>query len=157
MKQGRIFPGFLLIGIGCYFLLQQLSFPFAAQLLSWPSILIVIGIAFLAQGYWGRESSMVFPGSLLTGLGVHFHGLQFIASWPDHWGMYPFIISLAFFLSFQKTKRDGLIPAIILLIIAIISFTSLNPFAWLLHTFAFLGGIWPLILIALGIILLIKR
>lgn len=157
MKQQHIFPGILFIGVGCYFLLQQFSIPFDQQLLTWPSLLFVIGIAFLLQAYYGREFSMIFPGVLLTGLAIHFHSLALFSWWPAHWGMYTFIISIAFFLTYSKTRRGGLIPAILLLILSLLSFASVNPFQWLQETFSFIGELWPIFLIAIGIFLLLKK
>ncbi|MFC0557831.1 LiaI-LiaF-like domain-containing protein [Halalkalibacter alkalisediminis] len=157
MKTQRIFPGVLLIGVGCYYLLQQISIPFHQQLLSWPSLLLVIGIAFLLQAYFGRETSMIFPGVLLTGLAIHFHFDSLVSWWPSHWGMYTLIVGIAFLFSYLRSKKDGLLPAVILLGISLFSFTSINPFLWLQEGFSFMRSLWPIFLIGVGLFLLFKK
>ncbi|MFC0469443.1 LiaI-LiaF-like domain-containing protein [Halalkalibacter kiskunsagensis] len=157
MKTQRIFPGVLLIGVGCYYLLQQLSIPFAQQLLSWPSILFVIGFAFLVQGYVGPEYSMIFPGALLTGLAIHFHLSSFFNWWPEHWGMYTSIVGISFILSARKTKKEGYLLGSFLIIFSALSFASINPFSWLYDAYSFLSSLWPVFLIGLGTFLIFKR
>ncbi|MDF2854760.1 MAG: hypothetical protein K0Q87_611, partial [Neobacillus sp.] len=55
MKNQRIFPGTILIGFGSYLFLQQLGITPFGQFYSWPTLLIILGISFLAQGYLARE------------------------------------------------------------------------------------------------------
>ncbi|WP_332689561.1 LiaI-LiaF-like domain-containing protein [Halalkalibacter lacteus] len=157
MKTQRIFPGVLLIGVGCYYLLQQFSIPFEQQLLSWPSLLFVIGFAFLVQGYVGPEYSMIFPGALLTGLAIHFHLISFVTWWPKHLGMYTCIVGISFILSARKTKREGYFIGILLIVFSLLSFASINPFSWLYEAYSFLSSLWPIFLIGLGAFLIFKR
>ncbi|WP_227936694.1 LiaI-LiaF-like domain-containing protein [Alkalihalobacillus deserti] len=157
MKTQRIFPGVLLIGVGCYYLLQQFSIPFNQQLLTWPSLLFVIGIAFLLQAYFGKEASMIFPGVLLTGLAIHFHLDTIVHWWPSHWGIYTLIVGVSFLFSYVKSKKEGLLPAVILLGLSLFSFTSVNPFLWLQEGFSFVSSLWPIFLIGVGLLLLFRR
>ncbi|MFL6560763.1 MAG: LiaI-LiaF-like domain-containing protein, partial [Bacillus sp. (in: firmicutes)] len=39
MKNQRIFPGFILIGFGAYFLLQQAGISLFPQFFTWPTLL----------------------------------------------------------------------------------------------------------------------
>lgn len=157
MKRQGIFPGIILIGIGLYFLLEKFNLPYMNQLLSWPTILIIIGLAFLMQSNLGEDSSSIFPGTLLLLLGIHFHAQDIIIGWPSHWAMYTLIVGLSFLFYYLKTKKDGLIIAIILIVISLIGFFSKNVFDWVFSIFGFLGGFWPIILIAIGIFLIVKR
>ncbi|MCL7748081.1 LiaI-LiaF-like domain-containing protein [Halalkalibacter alkaliphilus] len=157
MKTQRIFPGVLLIGVGCYYLLQQISIPFDQQLLSWPSILLVLGLALLLQAYIGREYSMIFPGVILFGLAIHFHFQSLANWWPNHWGVYTSIVGLAFILSARKQKQEGMLIGILLIIFSLLSFASINPFSWLYDAYSFLSSLWPIFLIAVGVFLLLKR
>ena len=54
MKNQRIFPGIILIGFGAYFFLQQTGITIFQQFSTWPTLLIIVGIAFLGQGYSGK-------------------------------------------------------------------------------------------------------
>jgi hypothetical protein len=55
MKNQRIFPGIILIGFGVFFFWQQAKISLFAEFISWPSLLMIVGIAFLCQGY-GRQT-----------------------------------------------------------------------------------------------------
>ncbi|MFV8828728.1 LiaF transmembrane domain-containing protein [Alkalihalobacterium sp. APHAB7] len=157
MKKQGIFPGILFIGVGAYFLLQQFDLPFANQLLTWPSILLIIGIAFLFQSYLGHDSGAIFPGALLLGLGVHFHAIVMFSGWPQHWAMFTLIVGLAFMLLYFRTKRDGLVPAIILFIVSGFGFFSSDLMKWLGSFLDVFEGFWPLLLIALGLYLIFRK
>ncbi|ERN52438.1 DUF5668 domain-containing protein [Alkalihalophilus marmarensis] len=165
VKPKRIFPGVLLIGLGLYFLVNQYQFPYKEQLASWPSILVIIGVAFLLQATLGKETHSLFPGLLLTGLGVHFHGLALLPSWPDHWGMYTLIVGISFLFVYLRTKKEGLIPGLLLTVIAIIGFMSFNPLDAIESTTqstigsipTILLDLWPVVLIILGVVFILKR
>ena len=76
MKQSKTFIGVLLIGFGLFFVLQQYSIPILSRFDTWPTILIILGMAFLAQGYLNKQPESILPGGILTGLGIHFHALH---------------------------------------------------------------------------------
>lgn len=156
MKKQNTFAGILMIGIGIYFLLKEFNIPILTDFYSWTTILMIIGVALLLNGYIANEKDSIFPGVLLLGLGIHFHGLSYYNFWIDHWGMYLLIISLSLLLSYQKTKR-GLWIGILLLIISLFSiFSSKKPgwFHWLDLIFYFIENFWPVALIIIGIYLL---
>ncbi|MFN7251625.1 MAG: LiaI-LiaF-like domain-containing protein [Anaerobacillus sp.] len=154
MKRQGIFPGVLLIGVGLIFLLQNYQIPFINELFSWPSILVIIGLAFLFQAYIGKDYHSIFTGVLLLGLGVHFHGLQLFTFWPNHWAMFTLIIGVAFLFRYSKTKKDGLVPGVILLLISLVSFLY-SEFVNLFGSFySYVESFWPVALIGAGIYLL---
>ncbi len=154
MKRQGIFPGVLLIGVGLIFLLQNYNIPYINNIFTWPSILLIIGLAFLFQAYIGKDYHSIFTGVLLVGLGIHFHGLQLFASWPTHWAMFTMIIGFAFLFRYSKTKKDGLIPGIILLLISLIAFFY-NGFIDLFGSFySYVDSFWPIALIIAGVYLL---
>ncbi|MBP3949676.1 LiaI-LiaF-like domain-containing protein [Bacillus suaedae] len=149
--QQRLFLGSLLLGVGCYYLLQQFSFPMLNRYLTWPTLLLVFGIAFLIQAYRGKEYSFLFPGALLTGLAIHFHSVDQFHWWPSHWGAYCLIIGVSFLLSYLKTKKDGLVPGLIFICLSLVAFLSLQDI------FSFASSLWPVILIVIGFYLLVKK
>ncbi|PKR79137.1 hypothetical protein CEY16_05130 [Halalkalibacillus sediminis] len=159
MKQQKTFVAILLIGLGLYFLLQQFSIPFLSQFDTWPSILIILGIAFLVNGYANKQHDSVFPGVILLGLGLHFHMLSHADRWIDHWGMYTLIVGLAFLVKAHKTN-SGIFPGIILLIISFFAISSVampSWFKWFDVIFNTLEQFWPAILIIIGTVLLFKK
>lgn len=121
LKRQGVFVGVLLLGAGVFFLANNFNIPFINQFYAWPSILLIIGIAFLLQAYIGKENHSFFPGALLFGLGLHFHGLRLYSFWPSHWAMFTMIVGVAFLIRYSHTKKDGLLPGIILLFISVIA------------------------------------
>ncbi|MCM3798046.1 DUF5668 domain-containing protein [Caldibacillus thermoamylovorans] len=72
----QMFPGIVLIGFGLYFFLQKFTIPVPAAVFSWPTILLIVGVALLIQAYRGGDFQLIVPGVLLVGLGIHFHLAQ---------------------------------------------------------------------------------
>ncbi|WP_079530428.1 LiaI-LiaF-like domain-containing protein [Halobacillus hunanensis] len=159
MKNTDSFAGFLLIGLGLYFLLRQFNIPFLNPFYSWPTILMIIGVAFLLHSYIAHDFANIFTGVLLLGLGVHFHGQAHYSFWIDHWGVYPFIIGIALLLRSFKTK-SGLLPGLILMAIAIFALvTTSNPiwFRVINILFDWIESFWPIVLIGFGAYLIYKK
>lgn len=159
MKNKGIFPGLLLIGIGFYFLMHQLHIPTLEKIFTWPTLLIILGIIFLLQAYFSNDHDSIFPGTILLGIGTHIHGKSLFAIWPNHWGMYTLIISLAFLLRYQKTKT-GLVPGIILLVISILGVFYgglISWMSWIGKFVSLLESFWPVALIAIGLYLLFVK
>ncbi|MGM8214261.1 LiaI-LiaF-like domain-containing protein [Bacillaceae bacterium W0354] len=159
MKKQKSFLAILLIGIGVFFLLQQYSIPYLSQFGTWPTILIILGIAFLFNGYGNKNHDSLFPGVILLGLGIHFHALEHADKWIDHWGMYTLIVGFAFLIKAHKANQ-GIVPGIILIIISFIALTSIampSWFSWFDYVFNTLEQFWPFILIVVGCILLFKK
>jgi len=156
MKKQHAFSAYVLIGIGIYFLIKQLDLALFQNFYSWPTFLIIIGIAFLIHSYSAKEYNNIFTGVLLLGLGIHFHGLENYDFWFDHWSAYALIVGVAFFIRFLKTT-SGLIQAAILVgisLLMIFSVTLPEWFQWIYGVVEFLETFWPVALIAIGVYLL---
>ena len=159
MRKQPTLTAFLLIGIGIYFLLKQLKFPIITDFYSWPTLLIIVGVAFLLHSYMARDYDKLFPGTIILGIGIHYHGLRQYSFWLDHWGIYTIIVGLALLISYQKTK-SGLFPGLILLTISFIAiFASNQPtwFYWINEFMALLETFWPIALILFGAYLLFNK
>ncbi|KKB35112.1 LiaI-LiaF-like domain-containing protein [Bacillus thermotolerans] len=160
MKQQRIFPGVILIGFGLYFFLQQSTFTWLHPFLNWPTLFLIIGLAFLAESYSGREGNAILPGVILTGFGLHFHVVNYLNIWPNDTGVFILIIALGFLLQYTKTK-NGLFQGLLFLTLAIIMLFYDTIITWLglLEGQAFsLWQFWPIVLIVVGgYLLFIKK
>ncbi|WP_201713665.1 LiaI-LiaF-like domain-containing protein [Rossellomorea arthrocnemi] len=159
MKQQRIFPGIILIGFGAYFYLQQANIVLFQEFFTWPTLLIIVGLAFLGQGYGGKDYEAILPGTILVGFGMHFHVVNKLDVWPDHMGTFILIIALGFLLRYQKT-RAGLFQGILFLTLSIILLFSDKAGRW----FGFIEGsvgtaweLWPILIIGIGVYLLFIR
>ncbi|MGM8366339.1 LiaI-LiaF-like domain-containing protein [Virgibacillus sp. W0181] len=156
MKKQNVFTAYVLIGTGVYFLIEQLQLSVFQNFYSWPTFLIIIGIAFLLHSYSTREYANLFTGTLLLGLGIHFHGLQNYSFWLDHWAVYPMIVGIAFLVRYLRTKR-GLWTALILISISVFMIFSENIpewLQWIYYIIDFIKTFWPIVLIVFGLYLL---
>ncbi|CQR48047.1 hypothetical protein BN1058_02389 [Paraliobacillus sp. PM-2] len=159
MRKQHSLTAFLLIGIGGYFLLRQLKLPIITDFYSWPTLLIILGVAFLLHAYMANDYDKLFPGAILLGLGIHFHGIRYYGFWIEHWGVYTLIVGLAFMIRYQKAK-SGLFPGLLLIGLSIFAiFASNKPgwFYWINSSMSFLESFWPLTLVVLGLYLLFKK
>ncbi|MCM3568372.1 LiaF transmembrane domain-containing protein [Neobacillus mesonae] len=160
MKNQRIFPGIILIGFGIYFLLQQAGVSFFQTFSTWPTLIIIVGLAFLGQGYGAKDAESILPGVIMFGFGLHFLLAGRITSWPhNHIGMLILIISIGFFLRFQRTN-NGLFQAFLFLIISVLLlfYDQIAGYFGLLQSgMSFIWKFWPALLIVVGIYFLLKR
>ncbi len=156
MKKQDAFIAYILIGIGVYFLIKQLELQIFSPFYSWPTFLIIIGIAFLIHSYSTNDYDHIFTGALLLGLGIHFHGLENYDFWFDHWSAYALITGIAFIIRYVRTKK-GLIPGAVLIGIALLMIFSVTLpewFKWIYGLVEFLESFWPVALIVFGVYLL---
>lgn len=153
MRNRTMIGGIILIILGAFFLLKQLNVPLIEQISSWQLILIGIGLFFVVIAITDRKrDGAIFPGVILLGLGIHYLGLELWSSWPTHWAVFTFIVSLAFFAQFLIARNKGsLTPAFILLAVTLFS-TVWNDF---LHEIPW-PYVWPILLIGVGIIMMFR-
>jgi hypothetical protein len=160
MKNQKIFPGIILIGFGAYFFMQQSGITVFEKFYTWPTLLMIVGLAFLGQGYIAKDYEAILPGVILLGFGVHFHVVGHLAFWPNQIGTFILIIAIGFFLRYQKTK-NGLFQSILFLVLALLSlfYSRVASYLGLLeNSVSIAWKFWPIILIVLGIyFLFIKK
>ncbi|MEN2467175.1 DUF5668 domain-containing protein [Ornithinibacillus sp. FSL M8-0202] len=159
MKNKNTLTAYLLIGIGLYFLFRELKLPIFTDFYSWPTILIIIGLAMLIYSFKVKDYNSLFSGTLLLGFGIHFHGIRHYSFWIDHWAMYPLIIGIAFLIRYIKTKK-GLLPGLILTLLSGVFIFSVNIppwFNWIHDVVNFAQVYWPIVLVVIGIYLLMKK
>ncbi|WP_042459289.1 LiaI-LiaF-like domain-containing protein [Neobacillus dielmonensis] len=160
MKNQRIFPGIILIGFGGYFFLQQTGITIFPQFLSWPTLLMIVGIAFLGQGYSAKEYEAILPGVILTGFGLHFHLAGHASFWPNNTsGMLILLISIGLFLRFLKTN-SGLFQAVVFLLFSILLLFNdkiMGYFGVLQSSISFIWKFWPALIIVVGVYFLLKK
>ncbi|SFD58582.1 hypothetical protein SAMN05216238_102300 [Lentibacillus persicus] len=159
MKRQHSFAAYILIGIGIYFLLRELKIPIITDFYSWPTLLIIIGIALLIHSYTSKDYQHLFSGTIVMGIGIHFHGLTHYDFWIDHWAIYPLIIGIAFIVRALRTKK-GMLTGILISAVSILLIFSIQlpaAFNWIYDLTSLLERFWPLILIGVGIYWLKKK
>ncbi len=156
MKKQGVFPGIILIGIGSYFLLQQLNISVFSGFYSWQTLIFIIGAALLVQSYTSNDYSNIVAGVILIGFGIHFHSANTLSFWPKHYGMLVFIIALGLLLRYFKTKA-GLFQSLLLLSISVLILyydKFIKSLGFLENGFSFIIKFWPILLIGTGFYLL---
>ncbi|GIN60263.1 hypothetical protein J27TS8_02560 [Robertmurraya siralis] len=159
MKNQRIFPGIILLGFGGYFFLEQANITLFDGLHTWPTLLIIVGLAFLFQGYLAKDYDAILPGVILAGFGLHFHVIKHLTIWPNSTGAFILIIALGFLLRYQKVG-SGLFQGLLFLVLAIMLLFYEKIIGWLGF---FENGItsvlnyWPILFIGFGVYLLFVR
>ncbi|HEY4550901.1 MAG TPA: hypothetical protein VIG98_11590 [Bacillus sp. (in: firmicutes)] len=156
MKNQRIFPGIILIGFGVFFFWQQAEISLFAEFISWPSLLMIVGIAFLCQGYGGKEYESIFPGVILTGYGLHFHIVNHLSIWPNSLGVFILIVALGFLLRYQKLGTNLFYGILFLALAGLLLFYDkvMSWFGLLETNIATFAHLWPFALILIGVYLL---
>lgn len=156
MKSQNTIPGIILIGFGVYYYLQQTNIILFDQFYTWPTLMAIVGLAFLVQAYRGNDYNCILPGVILFGFGIHLHIVGRLSIWPDHLGAFILIIALAFLLRYQKTGT-GLFHGILFLILAalLLFYEQISNWLATLETgLAIVWKFWPVALILIGIYLL---
>ena len=156
MKNQRIFPGIILIGFGIFFFWQQAKISLFAEFISWPTLVMIVGIAFLCQGYGGKDYESIFPGVILTGFGLHFHIINHLKILPNTMGVFILIIALAFLLRYQKLKTHLFYGVLFLSLACLLLFYDkvMGWFGMLETNIATFIHLWPFVLILIGVYLL---
>ncbi|ALC89769.1 hypothetical protein AM500_08285 [Bacillus sp. FJAT-18017] len=153
MRTQQIFPGVILIGFGAYFFLEQSGFTALKQFYTWPTLLLIVGVAFLCQGYLAKDHTSILPGIILAGFGLHFHVVGKLPFWPPHIGTFLAIIAVGFLLQYQKTGK-GLLNGLLFLIVAILLLFTDKVGVWLSlveSSISLIWKFWPLLLVLAGV------
>jgi hypothetical protein len=160
MKKISLLPGIILLGIGFFYSIQKLNIHLFENQNSWQALLILLGAAYLISGHFEKDNSVILPGIILAGLGIHFVYQSKIPSWPDHPAAFLFILAIGMLLTAIKTK-SGYAQGLLLLAIGLFlhffqtiiqSLTIVENGVHLIETY------WPFLLILIGAFLVfIKR
>jgi hypothetical protein len=117
----------------------------------WPIFIMLIGVSFLVS-FWHKRSNsgVLMPGTILTVYGLMFF-ISTLSGWHNMAQLWPgFLLGpgLGFALMYYFGSREKglLIPAFILILLALIFWSSVT----------FLFKFWPVILILFGIYLIRK-
>jgi Domain of unknown function (DUF5668) len=160
-RTGALIPGLLLIALGAWLLAGTLGVRLPSVATLWPVVLIVAGLAFLAQFFAGgrRSEGLVFTGVAAALLGVFFLVITLgRLTWNDAgrlWPIYVLIGGLAFLAQWlaRPGERGLLVPAVLAL--AVGGATLALALGLVRADVADqIIRLWPLVLIVLGLGLL---
>ena len=161
-RRGALLPGLLLLLFGAWLLARNLGLPVPGLGQLWPLLPVVFGLGFLVQyaANGRREPGLVFSGvaAMLTGVFLLALSFRFLA-WSELdrlWPVFVLIGGAAFLAQWvaQPAERGLLFPALLALAgggaALLFTLDLLSP-----EVAAQARRLWPLGLIALGLLLLI--
>ncbi len=149
--------GLILILIGAFLLVTRI-FPETFNFLDWPVSIIAVGVVFLVAAILSRTGGLAIPGCIVGGIGgiLYYQNLTGAwESWAYIWTLIPGFVGVGILLS-GLIDRDG--PrfdssSLILMAISAMGFIIFGGSFGLGWNF---GRMWPLFIIAVGVITLIS-
>ena len=160
-NRGSLIVGSILILLGGWFLLGQLVPGLQSWVdlqLSWPMIVIGVGVLFLITGLLASVPDLAVPAAIIAGIG----GLLYWqnetgnwASWAYAWTLIPGFVGVGIILAglFGKQPGKALREGLNVIVVSLILFAIFASFLGGQNIF---GPYWPVLLILLGLWLLVR-
>ena len=159
--RGRLVMGVLLVLVGLGFLALQFS-PSLAEwfqvTLSWPVIVVGVGGLLLLIGLLTGAPGMAIPACIVAGIGgILYYQYTYGAweSWTYVWTLIPGFVGVGMVLAgILGSKEYHIIRrGFSLMLLSLILFILFGSF---FGVFSFLGVYWPILVIAAGILIIIR-
>lgn len=158
MKKNK-YTSLLLIGIGLYFFIIQFNHPLIESLNTWSVLIIAIGIWLVFLYLKGKNQQLLSQGLTVLFIGIHFYGIDHFQNWINHWAMIPLSWGLALIITSVVTRKY-LLPAIFVTLFSLLFIFSDKLPSWFISLQPIESEIiahFPLLLIALGIVLYVSK
>jgi len=164
MNQGRratLAVGLLLVFFGAFFLIVQFVPGLARWLdpgLWWPMLIVGLGAFFLLMGLLVNAPPLAVPACFFGGLGLLFFWQNATGNWDSWayaWTLFPGFVGVGLIVTglLSGKPRETFGVGVTLLIISAVLF---GIFGALLGGPRILRSVWPLLLIALGVLMLAR-
>jgi len=125
---------------------------------AWPLLLFGIGVLLIGVAAVGREPGLAVPGSVLTGLGLIFFWQNMNDAWETWsyvWALIPGFVGVGSIISglLEGRGRNAFRDGSSLIILSLVLFAI---FGSLLGGLNLLGAYWPLLLVLVGVLLILR-
>jgi hypothetical protein len=156
-KRSSLALGVVLIVLGGIFLATQLI-PGLGLILSWPWIVIGVGVLLLLLGLLVGAPDMAIPACIVGGIGgiLYYQNLTGDwTSWSYMWALIPAFVGLGMVVAAvlggrsRYAYREGLRTVLVGVVLFLVFGSFFGAFTWL-------GAYWPLLLVAAGLLILIE-
>ncbi|NBD36456.1 MAG: hypothetical protein GVY30_10735 [Chloroflexi bacterium] len=159
-RRTSLVGGLLLIVLGTLFLIFRL-FPGVRAMIgltfTWPFFIVAVGGGLFLIGLLTGEPEMAVPACVVAGIGGILYWQNVTSrwdSWAYVWTLIPGFAGVGHILAGvlsgkAKSIREGLETLVVSGVLFVI-------FASIFGPFAFLGAYWPVLLIALGVVMLVR-
>lgn len=156
-RRNRYVGGIILILLGLFFLAREL-FPNIFSFWDWPFILIGLGGVFLLWAILSGTGGLAVPGTVLAGIGGIFYYQTLSGDWESWsyvWALIPGFVGLGVIISgiIDRSFMKAITGGLTLLVISGALFFAVGSAFGLEHD---LIKYWPVLLIALGLITIIR-
>ncbi|RPJ44519.1 MAG: hypothetical protein EHM21_10170 [Chloroflexi bacterium] len=160
--RSSIVGGVLLILFGLFFLAYQLvpeRFNWFQFEMSWPMIVITVGVGLLLFGLLVGAPGMAVPACIVSGIGLILYWQNLTGNWESWayvWTLIPGFVGIGVILAgiFGEGRlRDAISGGLWLILISLVMFAIFGSFLGGMNLF---GPYWPALLILLGLILLVR-
>ena len=160
-RRSSLAVGLLLILVGAWFVAIQLVPGLEAWLnleVTWPLLIVGVGVLLLVIGLVTAVPSMAVPACIVAGLGGIFYWQSLTGNWESWsyiWTLIPGFVGagtiLSGLLSGQTAKgvREGGWLLLISLVLFVVFGSVFGGLGWL-------GPYWPLLLVALGLLIVVR-
>jgi hypothetical protein len=151
--------GLVLVLLGVWFLIMQ--FVPGLQIytaLSWPLIIVGVGVILLVIGLFTGVPSMAVPACIVGGIGGLLYWQNVTGNWESWaytWTLIPGFVGVGTVLAslLGGESRQGVRGGVWLILISLLLFAAFGSFFGAL---GLVGSYWPLLLIALGILIFVR-
>ena len=159
-RRTSLVGGLLLIVLGALFLIFRL-FPSIREMFNmaftWPFIIVAVGGGLFLIGVLTGDPEMSVPACIVAGIGGILYWQNLTGNWDSWsyvWALIPGFAGVGHILAGvlggkMKSIREGVEALVISGVLFVI-------FASILGPFAFLGAYWPVLLIVLGVVMLVR-
>jgi len=156
-RRSNLAGGVVLILIGVLLLIFQVM-PGLQIWVSWPLIIIGVGVLLLTIGLLTRVSTMAIPACIVGGVGGLLYWQNATGNWESWayvWALIPGFVGAGIILSglLGDEVRQALGVGGWLILISLVLFTVFGSF---FGRIGLLATYWPVLLIALGLLLLAR-
>lgn len=152
-----IVGGIILILLGLVFLASEI-FPDLFSFWEWPFIIILVGLVFLLWAVIGGVGGLAIPGSILAGIGgilYYQNAYNAWGTWSFIWALIPGFVGIGIMLSglIDRDFKNRFFGGLSLLVISAILFFAFGSFFGMTPE---ISKYWPVLLVVLGLISLIR-
>ncbi len=158
-RRTSIVGGGLLILVGCLLFAAQVLPDFMPdfwQIISWPWIIIGVGLFLFALGAAIGEPGMAVPATIVGGIGGILAYQSYTGAWESWsymWALIPGFVGLGIVLMKLMGGEGSIKEGTTLMFI---SFIMLAIFGSFFGAIGMAGKYWPVLLILLGVVLLVR-
>lgn len=160
-RRSNLAGGLVLILLGAWFLAVQRVPGLEARIFGeggWPLIIVSVGVVLLLIGLLAGAPEMAVPACIVGGIGGLLYWQNAAGNWDSWayaWALIPGFVGLGTLLSgILAGKRGEILSGAWLIFISLVLFAV---FAALLGGPNLFGAYWPVLLIVLGLVLLVRR